>query len=54
MSRIGLPFIFLLREILQYDVTVDDASSRMATAHRTCDLILGVGDGKLGEVRGFQ
>lgn len=26
----------------------------MANAHRTCDLILGVGDGKLGEVRGYQ
>jgi len=52
-SRIGVPFIFLLRDILRYDVTVDDSISRMANAKRTCDLILGVGDGKLKEFRGF-
>jgi hypothetical protein len=54
MSRIGLPFIFLLRDILQFDYTVDDAISRMASARRTCDLILGVGDGKLGYFRGME
>jgi len=53
-SRIGKPFIFILREILQYDLTVDDATSRMANSRRTCDLILGVGDGKLGEFRGYS
>jgi len=53
-SRIGVPFIFLLRDILQFDYTLDNAISRMATAHRTCDLILGVGDGKLGSFRGFE
>lgn len=52
-SRFGIPFIFLLRDILRFDVTVDDSISRMANAKRTCDLILGVGDGKLGEFRGF-
>eukprot|EP01091_Cochliopodium_minus_P017099 TRINITY_DN6604_c0_g1_i1.p1 TRINITY_DN6604_c0_g1~~TRINITY_DN6604_c0_g1_i1.p1 ORF type:complete len:278 (+),score=55.58 TRINITY_DN6604_c0_g1_i1:45-878(+) len=53
-SRAGLPFVFLLREILQFDYTVDDAISRMVNAPRTCDLILGVGDGKLGVFRGFE
>jgi len=53
-SRIGVPFIFLLRDILQYDFTVDDAINRMVNSRRTCNLILGVGDGKLGEFRGFQ
>jgi len=53
-SRIGLPFIFLLRDILQYDNTVDDATNRMINARRTCDLILGVGDGKMSEFRGYQ
>jgi len=53
-SRIGYPFIFLLRDILQWDQTVDDATNRMANAKRTCDLILGVGDGKLVEFRGYQ
>jgi len=52
-SRIGVPFIYLLRDILRYDTTVDDATARMANAARTCDLILGVGDGKLGEFKGY-
>ncbi len=30
-----------------------DAISRMVNTRRTCDLILGVGDGKLPEFRGF-
>jgi len=54
MSRIGLPFIFLLRDILQYDTTLDDAINRMANARRTCDLILGVGDGKESLFRGME
>jgi len=53
-SRIGVPFIFLLRDILRYDQTIDDSINRMANAKRTCDLILGVGDGKLKEFRSFQ
>jgi len=53
-TQAGIPFIFLLRDVLQYDYTIDDSISRMAVAHRTCRLILGVGDGKLGEFRGFQ
>jgi len=53
-SRIGYPFIFLLRDILQWDRTVDDATTRMINAKRTCDLILGVGDGNLESFRGYQ
>jgi hypothetical protein len=53
-SRIGTPFIFILRDILQFDLTLDDAINRLANAHRTCDLILGVGDGKMNEFRSFQ
>jgi len=53
-SRIGVPFIFLLRDILQFDYTVDDSINRMANSRRTCNLILGVGDGKMNEFRGFQ
>jgi len=54
MSRIGQPFIFLLRDILQYDETLDDAVNRMINTQRTCDLTLAVGDGKLGEVRAME
>jgi len=53
-SRIGLPFIFLLRDILQWDQTVDDATNRMVNTRRTCNLILGVGDGKLGYMHGYE
>jgi isopenicillin-N N-acyltransferase-like protein len=53
-SRIGVPFIFLLRDILQYDYTLDDATNRMINTRRTCDLILGVGDGKLGYFSGYE
>ncbi len=53
-SRMGVPFIFMLREILQYDKTLADAQRRMESKRRTCDLLIGVGDGKTGEMRGFQ
>jgi isopenicillin-N N-acyltransferase-like protein len=35
-SRVGIPFIFLLRDILQFDLTVDDAITRMINSKRTC------------------
>jgi hypothetical protein len=53
-SRIGIPFTNILRDILQFDRTIDDAKHRLSTAHRTCDLILGVGDGKSNEFTGVQ
>jgi len=53
-SRFGIPFTYLMRDILQFDLTVDNSIDRITSAHRTCDLILGVGDGKLGTFRGFQ
>lgn len=53
-SRFGVPFTYLLRDILQFDNTIDDSINRIANSQRTCDLILGVGDGKMGEFRGIQ
>ena len=44
----GYPFAFLLRDILQLDGSLADATRRIQSAKRTCDLILGVGDGKVG------
>ena len=41
---------YLLRDILQFDKTLDEAMDRISNAHRTCYLILGVGDWKVGEV----
>jgi hypothetical protein len=40
-------FQFLLRDILQFDETIDDSINRIVSYPRTCDLILGVGDGKV-------
>jgi len=53
-SRVGIPFTFLLRDILQFDNTLDDSINRLANAKRTCNLIFGVGDGKMRAVRSFQ
>lgn len=53
-SRFGIPFTFILRDVLQFDNTLDDSINRMTSAKRTCNLILGVGDGKLGTFRSVQ
>jgi len=42
-STEGYSFTYLLRDILQFDKSQLDGISRMASAHRTCDLIMGVG-----------
>ena len=53
-SRIGLPFIFVSRYILQYSETLDDALSYIADVHRMCHLIIGIADGKLNTARMIQ
>jgi len=53
-SRFGIPFTYLLRDILQFDNSLADSEHRITTAKRTCDLILGVGDGNMGQFRGIQ
>ncbi|XP_065920263.1 protein dcd1B-like isoform X2 [Dysidea avara] len=53
-SRFGVPFTYLLRDILQFDNTLTDSMTRMTNAHRTCNLILGVGDGKMDSFRGVE
>ncbi len=40
-TRFGIPWNFMLRDVLQYDTTLDDATNRMASSHRTCDVIFG-------------
>jgi len=53
-SRSGVPFTYVLRDILQFDHTLLDGVSRLASAHRTSDLILGVGDVKSHSFNGVQ
>jgi len=42
----GIPFGYILRDILQFDRSRAEANRRFTTSNRTCHLILGVGDGK--------
>eukprot|EP01114_Cavostelium_apophysatum_P015485 TRINITY_DN4219_c0_g1_i1.p1 TRINITY_DN4219_c0_g1~~TRINITY_DN4219_c0_g1_i1.p1 ORF type:complete len:447 (+),score=111.40 TRINITY_DN4219_c0_g1_i1:73-1413(+) len=53
-SRFGYPFTYVLRDLLQFDSSVDDATNRLANTKRTCDLLFGFGDGKKAEFRGYQ
>ena len=45
-SRTGQAFTWTLRDMLQFDMTGDAAVSRLENTERTCNLILGMGDGK--------
>lgn len=49
----GIPFVYLLRDILEFDNTVFESVDRIENANRTCNLILGVGDGKAETARSF-
>jgi len=53
-SRHGVPFIVLLRDILMKDKSLQDSMDRITDANRTCDLILGVGDGQEAAFRGVE
>mmetsp|Transcript_13527 Transcript_13527/g.31136 ORF Transcript_13527/g.31136 Transcript_13527/m.31136 type:complete len:438 (+) Transcript_13527:18-1331(+) len=53
-SRFGVPFTFLLRDILQFDRSLNDSITHLTDAKRTCNLILGVGDGKESAFRGVR
>lgn len=53
-TRFGAPWTFVLRDILQYDMDIDSAISRMADARRTCSIFVGVGDGQTQQFRGIE
>lgn len=53
-SFIGIPFVFLERQILQFGSSVFNAMDIISNATRTCDLILGVGDGNAKTARMVQ
>lgn len=54
-SRIGNVFTFMMRDVIQYDKNLMQVINTFEQNRRTCDLILGVGDGKpeVGTFRGF-
>lgn len=53
-SRFGIPFTYLLRDILQFSDSLDEAMEKTVSAHRTCSLLFGYGDGKNDSFRGVQ
>jgi hypothetical protein len=53
-KRAGLPWNFMLRDILQFDKTIEDARQRMENAHRTCPIFVGVGDHQSGTFNSFE
>eukprot|EP00010_Vexillifera_abyssalis_P002857 CAMPEP_0201552088 /NCGR_PEP_ID=MMETSP0173_2-20130828/13637_1 /ASSEMBLY_ACC=CAM_ASM_000268 /TAXON_ID=218659 /ORGANISM="Vexillifera sp., Strain DIVA3 564/2" /LENGTH=441 /DNA_ID=CAMNT_0047962507 /DNA_START=21 /DNA_END=1346 /DNA_ORIENTATION=+ len=53
-SRVGVPWTFLLRDILQFDQDIDSALSRIANARRTCSIFVGVGDGESNQFRAVE
>jgi len=50
----GKPWMFVLRDMLQYSVSFDEAIGAVQAANRTCNLIIGVGSGKSGIVNGIE
>lgn len=50
----GIPFVFLLRDILQFDRSLDEATDRLKNAKRTTSLMYAVGDGEMGQARAYQ
>ena len=52
----GKPWMFVVRDILQHTNSLDEGVQSVEDADRTCNLIVGVGDGKKGAemVKGIQ
>lgn len=50
----GQPWMFVLRDVLQYDDSLAGAKKRVSEADRTCNLIIGLGDGEEGHVVGTE
>ncbi|EFA74526.1 acid ceramidase-like protein [Heterostelium album PN500] len=53
-SRSGTPWHFLLRDILQYDSSIDDALNRIYNAHRTCSIYVGLGSNTTNDFRAVE
>jgi len=53
-SRFGMPWTYVLRDILQYDSDLNSAIHRLTHTNRTCSIHVGVGDSTTGEFRGIE
>ena len=50
----GMPFVYMLRDILQFDRTLEEAIDRVRRTPRTTSIMYAIGDGKFGQVRALQ
>lgn len=50
----GQPWMSVLKDIVAHDHSLEDALSRIENANRTCNLIIGVGDGEENYVNGVE
>jgi isopenicillin-N N-acyltransferase-like protein len=50
----GEPWMFILRDVLQFEDTLESGLNRIQNANRTCNLIIGLGDGKAEHSYGIQ
>jgi isopenicillin-N N-acyltransferase like protein len=53
-SFAGYPFMFMLRDILQFDKSLEEAIARVKRGPRTSSLMYAIGDGVRGEGRALQ
>ena len=52
--NVSKPWMFILRDVLQYANSLEEAKATVANANRTCNLILGLGDGEEAKVTGTE
>jgi isopenicillin-N N-acyltransferase like protein len=50
----GEPWMFVLRDIMKHESSLESAVERVQNTDRTCNLIIGVGDGEAGMVNGIE
>lgn len=50
-NNLGIPFHYLLRDIAQYDLTVDDSLNRIYNVQRTCSIWIGLGSNYTNQLR---
>lgn len=50
----GEPWMFILRDVMKYETSLEDAITRIQNSNRTCNLIIGIGDGEESYVNGIE
>ncbi len=53
-TRFGTPWMYVLRDVLQFSTDMDSALTRIVNAHRTCAIHVGLGDSVTGEARALE